>query len=76
MSFRDQVLEDFPQAFAVEVPPVLRRDAMTASQPGYWVIYADAGHGSDELARGMTQDQAWEGAAMMLKNIEVEAVAG
>jgi hypothetical protein len=67
MSSQELVLQSYPYAAIVEIPPVMHSRTFSPVQPGYWIIYAGVALGSLEVGRGSTQEEAWADAAAKLE---------
>jgi hypothetical protein len=61
MDAQDIVLASYPDAEAIEEPPIFRHGDGTPVDRGYWAIFAESGIVS--LGEGGTEDAAWENAA-------------
>ncbi len=58
------VLDRYPDAEAIEEPPIYRHGDFSPIDAGYWGIFADSG--ATPLGDGATEDKAWEAAARRL----------
>jgi hypothetical protein len=67
MDKRDFVLNRYPDAVLVEVPPISRGTDSVLLQPGYWVVYAGSNPSAVELGRGETRAHAWANVAKELE---------
>jgi hypothetical protein len=59
------VFDRYPDAEAIEEPPVFRHGDLAPFDRGYWGIFADSG--AVPLGDGATEDEAWDDAARKLK---------
>jgi hypothetical protein len=62
------VLDLYPDAEAIEEPPIFRHGDFSPVDAGYWAILADSG--ALPLGDGATEDQAWQDAARKLTAAE------
>jgi hypothetical protein len=79
MEKRDFILNRYPDAVLVEVPPISRGMDSVLLQPGYWVVYAGRDLSAVELGRGETGAGAWANAVTKLERsrneVETDAAA-
>ena len=73
MDHQDTVFRRYPEAQAVEEPPIFWHERAAPIEQGYWSISAGPELDARVLGRGTTEEQAWADAARRLKTAKRRA---
>ena len=73
MDNQDTVFRRYPEAQAVEEPPIFPHGQAALIERGYWTIHAGPELDASVLGRGTTEAQAWADAARRLKIVKRRA---
>ena len=76
MDDEELVRDRFPGADACEEPPIFEHGKLSAIDPGYWSIHADADFASEELGHGPTEELAWADAARHVRKLAALSTPG
>jgi hypothetical protein len=73
MDHQDTVFRRYPEAQAVEEPPIFQHGQAAPSERSYWRIDAGPELDAGVLGRGTTEARAWADAARRLKTAKRRA---